>query len=180
MTTHYDFSFKVNVKLIAGSWIKFTFPNDDYVISSSPHCYSVMVDRVMVQGNLTCTGNGREVSLTGISADIEPGTDVLIRVQVTNPNRVKTTGTFTIDTRRQGTNTIFEKRESIPGVNIIAGLMTKVSLTPVDTSEMLALDKVVYYNLRFTLYNDIPQGGSLSVIFNENINPELAGAPTLY
>jgi len=47
-TTYYDFSFKLNVKLIAGSWIKFTFPDDGYVISSSPDCYSVMVDRVMV------------------------------------------------------------------------------------------------------------------------------------
>jgi len=45
---------------------------------------------------------------------------------VTNPNRVKSTGTFTIDTRREGTNTIYEKRDNIPGVDIIPGLMTKV------------------------------------------------------
>jgi len=60
--------------------MKFTFPDDEYVISSSPHCYSVVVDRVMVEGNLTCSSVRREVSLTGISKDIEPGTDVLIRV----------------------------------------------------------------------------------------------------
>jgi len=56
--------------------------------------------------------------------------------------------------------------------------MNKVTLAPTDTNETLSLDKVVYYTLKFSNYNEIPQGGSLAVVFNENINPELADTPT--
>jgi len=107
-TTWYDFHFKTEILLESGSWMRFTFPDNDFGIGARPECYSKPLFGVEIKGDLTCTNDNGEVKVEGISESILPGTYVLIRVEVTNPTTAITSGTFTIETGLRGTNTVFE------------------------------------------------------------------------
>lgn len=56
-TTWYDFHFKTGVLLDAGSWMRFTFPSNNFGLTTRPSCYSKSLFGVLVKGNLTCTNN---------------------------------------------------------------------------------------------------------------------------
>jgi hypothetical protein len=83
---------------------------------------------------------------------------------------VLTTGTFLIESGREITNTVYENSQAIPGVDITASPITKITLLPVDSSTIQTRSKQVYYNLKFTPTNEIPQGGTIEIVFNNNFN----------
>jgi hypothetical protein len=76
--------------------------------------------------------------ITGISEDIQPATDLGIRVTTTNPGSVLTTSTFSVETGRNSTNTVYEKKSAVAGVSITAGDINSISLLPIDDSNILA------------------------------------------
>ena len=80
--------------------MRFTFPDNEFRLSSNPNCYAVSLFGVQVEGSLACTNTSGVVKLTGLTKTIQIGTYVLIRVQVANPPAAITTSTFTIETGR--------------------------------------------------------------------------------
>jgi len=76
--------------------------------------------------------------ITGISEDIQPATDLGVRVTTTNPGYALTTSTFTVETGRNSTNTIYEHVTAVAGVSITAGDINDVSLLPIDDANILS------------------------------------------
>lgn len=174
-STLYDFLFTVNKWTPQYSWVRFTFPNDDYTIPGFPSCTALTVNRYQLPGLLSCVTTGRKVMLTGFSANLNPGTALGIRIAVSNPAKAITTGTFTIETGRNATNTVYEQQTGIPGVTIAAGRVTGISLTPVDTTMTPSTKNIMRYTLLFTFTNPIEQGGTITIVCNNNFN--LQGSP---
>ena len=179
-STKYDFLFTVNKWTPKYSWFRFTFPNDDYAISGFPSCTALSINRYQLPGLLSCTTTGRKVTLLGFSDDINPGTALGIRISVTNPAKAITTGTFTIETGRNSTSTVYEQQTNIPGVTITAGRITGISLTPVDTTMTQSTNNVMRYTLVFTFTNAIEQGGAIVIACNNNFNLQSTTGPNLY
>ena len=169
-STLYDFLFTVNKWTPQYSWLRFTFPNDDYTIPGFPSCTALTINRYKLPGLLSCITTGRKVLLTGFSANLNPGTALGIRIAVSNPAKAITTGTFTIETGRNSTNTVYELQTAIPGVTIAAGRVTGISLTPVDTTMTPSTKNIMRYTLLFTFTNPIEQGGTIIISCNNNFN----------
>lgn len=169
-STQYDFIFTVNKWTPKYSWMRFTFPNDDYTIPGFPSCTPLTINRYKLPGLLSCITTGRKVMLTGFTDNLNPGTALGIRIGVSNPAKAITTGTFTIETGRNSTNTVYEQQASIPGVTIAAGRVTGISLTPVDSTMTQSTKNIMRYTLLFTFTNPIEQGGTIVITCNNNFN----------
>ena len=90
-----------------------------------------------------------------------------------------TTNTFTVETGRNSTNTVYEKKSGISGLVISPGDITNISLMPDDDSNILAKLKQVVYNLEFTTSNAIPEGGTIEIVYSTNFNLDSAIVPTV-
>ena len=174
-STQYDFIFTINKWTPKYSWMRFTFPNDDYTIPGFPSCTPLTINRYKLPGLLSCITTGRKVMLTGFTANVNPGTALGIRIGVSNPAKAITTGTFTIETGRNSTSTVYEQQTGIPGVTITAGRVTGISLTPVDFAMTPSTKNIMRYTLLFTFTNPIEQGGTIVITCNNNFN--LQGGP---
>jgi len=165
----YEFVFKLSKALGAWNWIKFTFPDSGFQIASYPTCVSFKVES-SIQGSLYCVTTGRQVTLYGFDSDLQAGVSYGVRITVKNPSYYVKTGTFKIETGRNNTNTVYERKQNIAGTTIQPGKITSVSLKPEDETIQLAKGKVVLYRLQFTLKNEVEKGGSIVIEFSNDFN----------
>lgn len=169
-STRYEFAFKVNSILPANSWIRFTFPNDGFIIPSYPSCQAVSVNGASLLGDLSCQTSGTIVTLSKFTNSIPAETDLKISINVTNPSKSFSTNYFSIETGRYSTNTIYEKKTDISGVTLSPGKISSVSLSAVDSLAIQSRGKLSLYSLSFTTFNTIPEGGEVWIYFNNNFN----------
>lgn len=177
-TTNYEFTFTIQKILPIWSWLRFTFPSDGYTLANTPACSAMTISGFALPGTLLCTSSGNQVTLTGISSEIPAKTDLGVKISATNPIKAITTSTFTIETGRNSTSTVYERKKSIPEVKITAGSLSSVNLAAVDTSIIIATSKQMLYRLKFTPTTTVPQGGSINILCNNNFY--LDGYKTLY
>lgn len=119
---------------------------------------------------MKCERIGDYVIVTGISQDVPAYTEVGVRVTVINPSRSGTTGFFTIDTGRNSTNTIYDRKAAIQGVYIDPGRISNIVFEPKYENTLLTRKKIVIYRLSFLLTNALEKGGSIKLFFNSNFN----------
>ncbi|OMJ89673.1 hypothetical protein SteCoe_8125 [Stentor coeruleus] len=163
-TSRYEFKFRLYRPLDAWNWIRFTFPNSGFEFASNPTCTSFNIEGYSIVGNLTCFYENSRVTLVGISEEIPAFKHVGVRITVKNPPYAIVTGTFAIETGKNGTLTVYDEKFDIEGVTISPGLITQISLVPANSSVILARDKEVLYRLTFLSSNNIPNGGIIQII----------------
>ena len=167
-----DFFFKTTVGIAPGTWIRFAFPSSPaFTLATQPTCVSVPARGTTLQGSLQCTLSDSKVTLTGVTTALPAGSDVTIRISVTNPPQAGTAGPFTVETGVLGTNTVLERTVSIPGVQIAPGQITGVSLIPADAQMTQSTGRFMPYLLTFTLTNPVPYGGRINIQCNADFNP---------
>ncbi|CAG9324854.1 unnamed protein product [Blepharisma stoltei] len=170
VSTKYEFKFKLNRPLGAWNWIRFTFPNNGYTFDAYPTCSSYSINGNIVEGSLWCVNNGNQVQLTGIAADLQADFDYGVRVVVTNPSyTIASTGTFTIETGHNLTNSIYDRSSGISGIPIKPGLITQISLQPQEAWN-LTTSKTIVYRLKFMPSNPIEVGGQILIIGSSSFN----------
>lgn len=162
--SRYEFKFRLYRPLDAWNWIRFTFPDAGFDFASNPTCTSFNIEGYSIVGNLTCSYKSSRVTLIGISEEIPAFKHVGVRITVKNPANAVETGTFAIETGKNGTLTVYDEKFDIEGVTISPGLITQISLSPANSSVVLARDKEVLYRLLFLPSNNIPTGGTIQII----------------
>jgi histone deacetylase 6 len=167
--TRYEIALKVQSTLPMWSWLRFTF-SSTYSIAHFPTCEAYPINGKTLKGNLICEQVGNQVKVTGLAQEVFPDTEIGVRVSVTNPAFTGSSGSFTVETGRNSTNTVYERKTNIAGVTIEPGQITGVRFVPVDSSIVLATSKPVLYNLKFVTFNPCEQGGKVEVVFNSNFN----------
>lgn len=167
--TRYDVALKVGTTLPMWSWLRFSFPSS-FSIATYPTCEAFTINGKILDGNLFCEQTGNKIKVTNIAQEIYPNTEVGIRVSVTNPPYAGSPGTFTVETGRNSTNTVFERKQSIASVTIEPGQITGVRLEPADSSIVLATSKSVLYSLKFMTANPVEVGGKLEIEFSSSFN----------
>jgi hypothetical protein len=168
--TNYDFVFKTETILPPNSWVRFTFPDSGFYLASFPTCRSYAINDKTLTGNLLCTSSGNAVTMTGNNAEVPAKTEIGIKISCTNPPYTGTTGTFSIETGRENTATIYDRRIGIPGVVIKHGVISAITMKSVDSTTTLSKSKIVLYSLVMLPTNPIEQGGSIEIEANNDFN----------
>ena len=167
-----DFFFKTALGIPPNTWIRFTFPTSpSFSLAPHPTCLSIAARGVTLQGSLQCVLSSNQVTLTGISSALLPGSDGTIRISVTNPPQAGLAGPFTMETGIYGTNTVLERAASIPGIQIAPGQVTGIALVPADSQMTQSTGRFMPYFITFTLTNPVPYGGGVSLRFSADFNP---------
>ena len=164
----YEFKFKLYRSLGAWNWIRFTFPINAFQFDQNPTCTSFDINEFSIKGTLECSVSGTKVTIVGISQDIPAYVNAGIRISVKNPSYSVLTGTFAIETGKNSTFTVYDDIFGISGIPILPGDISKISLTPANSSVILATSKQVLYRLIFLLSNPIPQGGKIQIICTQS------------
>ena len=112
--------------------------------------------------------------MTGNSEEVAAGTEIGIKISCTNPTHTGTTGSFSIETGRTGTNTLYDRRISIPGVVIQSGVISGITMTAVESTTTLSKGKWVLYRLIINMTNPIEQGGTIEIECNNDFNMDLS------
>lgn len=167
-----DFFFKTALGLPANIWIRFTFPsNPSFSLAPQPTCISIAARGVTLQGSLQCVLSSNQVTLTGVTAALPPGSDGTIRISVTNPPQAGLAGPFTVETGVFGTNTVLERAANVPGIQIAPGQVTGIAIIPADSQMTQSTGRLMPYLVTFTLTNPVPSGGGINIRFSADFNP---------
>jgi len=167
--TRYEVAMKVQTTLPMWSWLRFSFPAS-FTIAKYPTCEAYTINGKVLKGNLICEQDNNKVKVYGIAQEVFPNTEIGVRVSVTNPPYAGSPGTFTVETGRNSTNTVYERKANIASVVIEPGQITGVRFGAVDSSVILATSKPVLYNLKFVTANTCEQGGKVEIEFSSNFN----------
>lgn len=89
-----------------------------------------------------------------------------------NPPITGLTAPFQIATCRQNTTVVRDWNIDIAGVTILPGLITEISQTKIDLYMIQAMNKIMDYEIHFTLTNGLSQGNTILVIFPPSFNIE--------
>ncbi|CAG9310830.1 unnamed protein product [Blepharisma stoltei] len=166
--TIYLFTFQFDQIIVAGSAIRFTFPGNGFYLAPYPTCTSYATEGMPISGSLKCITTGRQVILSGISADLQPNILYSVRMTGTNPKWKVNTGTFTIDVFRFQTFTLYQQATLIPGLSISAGNLLSLTFGPVDSSLVISRNKILLFSVTFTTKNPIEKGGYIIIVFPWN------------
>ena len=167
--TNYEFRFKLERNLQSWHWLRFIFPSN-YQLASYPACSAFAIEGNFVAGVLSCASSSSEVTMTGISADLIAGKEYGVYITATNPFYSGVTGTFTIETGRNLTFTVLDRRTDIEGVTILPGKISDISLKPYNEDWVITKKKKILYRLKFLLKNQIDQGGKIELTFTNSFN----------
>ena len=72
-----------------------------------------------------------------------------------NPSIQTTSGNFRISIYRSKTTVIYSWKSQIPGITTTSGNIKSVSLTKIDSKTSPSMNKIMDYELKFTLTNTI-------------------------
>lgn len=75
-----------------------------------------------------------------------------------NPGYATTTDIFKIAIYRGGTQLVYDWVNDIKGVDITSGSISSISLTKRDPYALQTMNKIMDYELRFTLTNKLSSG----------------------
>lgn len=75
-----------------------------------------------------------------------------------NPGYATTTDIFKIAIYRGGTQLVYDWVNDIKGVDITSGSISSISLTKIDPYALQTMNKIMDYELRFTLTNKLSSG----------------------
>ena len=89
----------------------------------------------------------------GFNDNIAAKTDCGILIPMQNPGYATTTDVFKVAIYRGGTQLIYDWINDIPGVTITAGSLSGISLTKINPYAIQSMNKIMDYELRFTLAN---------------------------
>lgn len=146
------------------------FPKDGYEFEAFPSCVSYNIEGNYISGLFQCFSVSNQVIINGIDKDLGVGIEYGIRIAAKNPPQAGITGTFTVETGRNNTQTVYHRLSEITGVTILPGRITEVTLKPNNTDWLLTQNKVILYNLKFLLKNPIEQGGLILIICSNDFN----------
>ena len=132
--------------------------------AKNPTCSSFLIAGYSLKGSLLCTSLNNQVTLQGISEDVPSNTHVGVRISVKNPVVSVFTSSFTIETGKNSTFTVYDGIYGISGVVIGPGQISKISLTPVNSTIILSTLKPVLYRLQFLISNHVPLGGFINIV----------------
>ena len=165
----YQFQFTLSATLQAWHWLRFTFPAD-YDIAAYPACSAFYIQSSFIPGALSCAATATQVLMTGISQDLIAGNEYGVYVTATNPHYSGVTGTFTIETGRNSTFTVLDRRQGIQGISISPGVIQDISLQPYNPIWAMTKNKMMLYRLEFLLKNPIDLGGYILLVFSNSFN----------
>lgn len=166
---NYQFMFTLSRDLQAWDWIRFTFPST-YNLAAYPYCSAFYVESSFIPGIMSCSTTGTSVLMTGISSDLSAGSQYGVYISANNPPFSGVTGTFMIETGRNSTYTVLDRRSDIAGVTINPGIIQDISLEPYKSTWNITRNKIILYRLQFLLKNPIDQGGTISIQFSNSFN----------
>ena len=165
----YQFKFTLSRNLQAWDWLKFTFPAN-YTLAAFPSCSAYYVGTSFIQGELNCATTKNKVLLTGISQDLVAGNEYGIYIAAINPQFSGMSGTFKIETGRNSTFTVIDRKQSIEGVYINPGVIQDIYLKPYNPSWQITKNKLILYRLQFLLKNPLIQGSYIELTFSNSFN----------
>lgn len=165
----YQFQFTLSKNLQAWHWLKFTFPST-YNLAAYPSCSAFYVEKSFIPGALNCVATGTQVLMTGISMDLTAGSEYGVYISATNPHYSGTTGTFKIETGRNSTFTVIDRKDNIEGIYISPGLISNVGVNPYNSLWMMTKNKKMLYRVKFLLKNPIDENGYIKLVFSNSFN----------
>ena len=101
----------------------------------------------------------------GFNDNIAAKTDCGILIPMQNPGYATTTDVFKVAIYRGGTQLIYDWINDIPGVTITAGSLSGISLTKINPYAIQSMNKIMDYELRFTLANALTSCKQFFIIF---------------
>lgn len=164
---NYQFKFRLSRSLQAWHWLRFTFPSS-FNLAAYPSCSSFSIESSFIPGSLSCSSTDTSVLMAGISQDLQIGSEYGIYISATNPPHSGITGTFMIETGRNGTFTVLDRRDSIEGIYIDPGVISDISLKPYNTDWVISKNKKMLYRLKFLLKNPIDLDGYIILYFSNS------------
>lgn len=91
----------------------------------------------MVKGILESDADGNTINVRGFTEPLKKGDDVGISINIKNPSYSQETGTFDMYVMRTGTTDVLARKLQVPGVPIIAGLISEVQLMPMFKDDVI-------------------------------------------
>lgn len=159
----YDFSFQITTAIQKDSFFIIDVGTTAFTIAATPACVVFPVNGLTITGTFTCTFSGTQITVTGLEEDLPAGTEMGIRVPMTNPGVSGTTDTFSVYIVKSGTSTYRSKRTGISALTILPGLINSVSFTQAVPSAVLSKGKVMDYVLTFTPTSALISGSVITV-----------------
>ncbi len=159
----YDFSFQLTTAIQQASFFIIDVGTTAFTIAATPACVVFPINGLTITGTFTCTKSGSQVTVTGLGQDLPAGTEMGIRIPMTNPGVSGTTDTFSIYIVKSGTSTYLSKRTGISALTITPGVINSVSFTQSVSTAVLSKGKVMDYTLTFTPTSALITGSVITI-----------------
>lgn len=183
--TKYVTSFKTNNFIPRNMYIKLVLPRDAFAVGSNPSCAAFPINGVLARGRLRCLYDSlaQAVEVRGFEDDLQPGGEIGFAFTVRNPRYSFITQPFDLYIMKEGTTLCFARRLKVQGVPITAGLISQISMQPVDSFFLPSQKKLMWYKLNFKLKNPLPTGSMIQIKIPNTItlnDDKVLGNPSSY
>jgi hypothetical protein len=182
----YIFSFRTDVFLPQNIYLKLALPRDTFEVSAYPSCSSFPINGKLISGSFSCSYNSllQSIEVRGITQSIEANSDVGVLVSFKNPKYSFTTGQFEMYVMKEGTTMAFTRKLNITGVPITAGVISQISLYPLDSLYLPSKSKLMWFALDFKLKNSLNTGAVISIKLPTSVTlstlPAVQGTSVVY
>jgi hypothetical protein len=154
--------FKLPLTIPSSSYFLLTIPSG-FSLNAHPPCSSYPLYNYRLPGNLLCSlftqsASSSTVLIYGLINEVKGGTDCGILLWMRNPGYSGTVGNFGVGVYRGGTNMVYAWKNDIDGVTVATGPIQEIQLQKIDEKIIAAKNKIMDYELRFQLNNELGEG----------------------
>lgn len=164
--SRYVFIFQTSTFIPDGSFVRLYLPEGEFNVVQFPGCSAYPVSGKIVSGRFTCESfENRYIDVKGFVDKFLPGTSIGIIVTLQNSKYAHITNKFGVAFIRKFTQIMYDRKLDITGVEIKPGIINKVSINQIDKELKLTRNKIMRFELKFTLSNELYEGSVIQLKF---------------